>query len=433
MAKIVIIGAGSGFGSRLSIDILARTSLADSTIALCDIHEGRLAQVRDYVQRAIDAHGLPGTVVAGTDREELLPDADCVVTAVSIGGPAYWGEPYRSEVEIPLSYGIVQTVADTVGVGGVFRFLRTAPEHLQFARDMERLCPDALMLNYTNPMCMLTWLHSVGSSIQNAGLCHSVQGTTRKLAGALGVDYDRVSYLVAGINHQAWVLRLRHGKEDLYPRLRAMLDTHEAFADDRVRAEMMRQFGYFVTESTPHNSEYLPYFNRTRELRDHYGIASRAPIPMENTRVRDWMKDSGAEQDGDGDVPPLAASHEYASMIIEARLTGRPFAFNGNVMNHGSITNLPNRCCVEVPCLADGEGIHPTFVGPLPAQCAALNMSNIAVQELAVQAVLERDREAAFHACALDPLTAAVVPLPRIREMFDELWAAEGDRLAYYA
>jgi alpha-galactosidase len=153
---------------------------------------------------------------------------------------------------------------------------------------------------------------------------------------------------------------------------------------------------------------------------------------MENTRVRDWMKDSGGEQDGDGDVPPLAASHEYASMIIEARLTGRPFAFNGNVMNHGSITNLPERCCVEVPCLADGEGVHPTFVGPLPAQCAALNMSNIAVQELAVQAVLERDREAAFHACALDPLTAAVVPLPKIRQMFDELWAAEDDRLAYY-
>ena len=144
-----------------------------------------------------------------------------MVTAVSIGGAAYWGEPYRSEVEIPLSYGVVQTVADTVGVGGVFRFLRTAPEHLQFARDMERLCPDAIMLNYTNPMCMLTWLHSVGSSIRNVGLCHSVQGTTRKLAGALGVDYDRVSYLVAGINHQAWVLRLRHGKEDLYPRLRA--------------------------------------------------------------------------------------------------------------------------------------------------------------------------------------------------------------------
>ena len=268
MAKIVIIGAGSGFGSRLSIDILARTSLADSTIALCDIHEGRLAQVRDYVQRAIDAHGLPGTVVAGTDREELLPDADCVVTAVSIGGPAYWGEPYRSEVEIPLSYGVVQTVADTVGVGGVFRFLRTAPAHLQFARDMERPGVPTPSCSTTPTPCACSpgCTRSVPRS-GNVGLCHSVQGTTRKLAAALGVDYDRVSYLVAGINHQAWVLKLRHGKADQYPRLRAILDTHEAFADDRVRAEMMRQFGYFVTESTPHNSEYLPL------LQPHSGVA----------------------------------------------------------------------------------------------------------------------------------------------------------------
>ena len=188
MAKIVIIGAGSGFGGRLSIDILARESLKRSTIALCDISKTRLGQVQDYVQRAIDGHNLPGKVIASTNREDLLSGADCVVTAVSIGGAAYWGEPYRSEVEIPLKYGVQQTVADTIGVGGVFRFLRTADEHLRFAKDMERLCPDALMLNYTNPMCMLTWLHSVGSSIQNVGLCHSVQGTTKKLAQGVGVQ-----------------------------------------------------------------------------------------------------------------------------------------------------------------------------------------------------------------------------------------------------
>ena len=432
MAKIVIIGAGSGFGSRLSIDILAREALKDSTIALCDVHEGRLGQVRDYVQRAIDGHGLPGRVVASTRREELLPGADCVVTAVSIGGAAYWGEPYKSEIEIPLKYGVHQTVADTVGVGGVFRFLRTADEHLNFARDMERLCPEALMLNYTNPMCMLTWLHSVGSSVQNVGLCHSVQGTTKKLAGAVGAPYDEVDYLVAGINHQAWVLRLRHGGEDLYPRLRQAIEEHEAFSEDRVRAEMMRQFGYFVTESTRHNAEYLPYFRRTQELRAHYGVADRSPVSMENTRKRDWMKDTGVEDEGGAEVPPLKASHEYASLIIEARLTGRAFAFNGNVMNHGSISNLPEGCCVEVPCLADRRGVHPTVVGALPPQLAALNMSNVAVQELAVRAVLDRDKEAAFHACALDPLTAAVVPLPEIRAMFEELWAAEGELLAYF-
>lgn len=444
MAKIVIIGAGSGFGSRLSIDILSQEALKDSTIALCDIHEERLAQVQDYVQRAIDGHGLPGKVVASTNREELLPDADCVVTAVSIGGAAYWGEPYKSEVEIPLKYGVHQTVADTIGVGGVFRFLRTADEHLNFAKDMERLCPDALMLNYTNPMCMLTWLHSVGSSIQNVGLCHSVQGTTKKLAKGVGVDYEDVSYLVAGINHQAWVLRLRKGDEDLYPKVREIVETDEDFANDRVRVEMMRQFGYFVTESTRHNSEYLPYFRRTKEQREYYGVPDRDPVSMENTRKRSWMKDSGVEApryadgtsatrgDRSADVPPLTSSHEYASLIIEAKLTGKPFAFNGNVMNHGSIDNLPERCCVEVPCLADREGVHPTWVGELPAQLAALNMTNIAVQELAVQAVLERDREAAFHACAVDPLTAATVSLPDIRKMFEELWAAEGELLAYF-
>ena len=433
MAKIVIIGAGSGFGSRLSIDILSRESLRESTIALCDIHAGRLAQVRDYVQRAIDGHDLPGEVIASTEREELLPGADCVVTAVSIGGAAYWGEPYRSEVEIPLKYGIHQTVADTIGVGGIFRFLRTADEHLNFARDMERLCPHALMLNYTNPMCMLTWLHSVGSSVQNVGLCHSVQETTMKLAQGVGVDYGDLSYLVAGINHQAWVLKLRKGNEDLYPRLREVIETHEDFADDRVRVELMRQFGYFVTESTRHNAEYLPYFRRTGELRQYYGVPDREPVSMENTRKRSWMKDSGVEDDGNAEIPALTSSHEYASLIIDAKLSGNPFAFNGNVMNHGSITNLPQKCCVEVPCLADREGVHPTFVGSLPAQLAALNMSNVAVQELAVQAVLERDREAAFHACALDPLTAATVSLPKIREMFEELWVAEGERLSYFS
>ena len=231
MPKIVIIGAGSGFGGRLSIDILSREALQDSTIALCDIDEKRLADVSDYVRRAIEGHGLPARCIHSADRRELLPGADVVVTAVSIGGPAYWGEPYASEVGIPLKYGIDQAVADTVGPGGVFRFLRTAKEHLQFTKDMEQYCPDALMLNYTNPMAMLTWLHSVGSSVQNVGLCHSVQGTTRRLAQAIGVPYEEVSYLVAGINHQAWVLRFRHRGEDAYPRLREALDHAEIFAE----------------------------------------------------------------------------------------------------------------------------------------------------------------------------------------------------------
>ena len=431
MAKIVIIGAGSGFGSRLSIDILAREELRDATIALCDIDEERLTAVAGYVNRAIDGHGLPGKCVYSTERRELLEGADCVVTAVSVGGAAYWGEPYASEVNIPKRYGIDQVVADTVGPGGVFRFLRTAPVHLQFCRDMEELCPQALLLNYTNPMCMLTWMHSEATSIQNVGLCHSVQGTTRMLARGVGAPYEEVSYLVAGINHQAWVLRLRHRGEDLYPRLREAVDRDEVFANERVRVELMKQFGYFVTESTPHNSEYLPYFRRTQELRDRFGLQSRE-VAMEQVRKRGWEKDSGVEQDGEVEIPKLVRSHEYASSIIEATMTGEPFLFNGNVMNHGSIDNLPARCCVEVPCAVDREGVRPCYVGALPAQCAALNMSNVAVQELAVRAALDRDREAAFHAVALDPLTAAVLPLGEIREMFEEMWAAEGELLGYF-
>jgi alpha-galactosidase len=432
MAKIVIIGAGSGFGGRLSIDILSREPLRDSTIALCDINEERLGGVADYVQRAIEGHRLPARLIADTDRMKLLPGADVVVTAVSIGGAAYWGEPYASEVGIPRKYGIDQAVADTIGPGGVFRFLRTAKEHLQFCKDMERLCPDALLPNYTNPMAMLTWLHSTGSTIKNVGLCHSVQGTTRKLAQGIGVPYEEVSYLVAGINHQAWILQFRHNGQDVYPRVREAVDREESFREDRVRVEMMKQFGYFVTESSPHNSEYLPYFRRTQELRDLYGLKSRE-IRMEPNpgRARPWQKDTGVEESGEAAVPELKRSQEYASQIVEALVTNQPFVFNGNVMNGGAIANLPARCCVEVPCVVDREGVHACHVGPLPPQCAALNMTNIAVQELAVKAVMERDREAAFHAVALDPLTAAVLPLPQIRAMFDEMWAAEGDLLGY--
>ncbi len=427
--KIVIIGAGSGFGGRLSADILATPALRDALIALCDIDAERLGKVHRHVQRLIERHRLPAVCVADTDRNALLPGADCVVTAVSVGGAAYWGEPYSSEILIPRKYGVEQYVADTVGPGGVFRFLRTAPTQLQFCLDMERHCPEALLLNYTNPMAMLTWLHTAGSSVRNVGLCHSVQSTTKKLAGALGVPWEEMSWLVAGINHQAWVLRLRHRGEDLYPRLRAIAADHKDFAEDRVRVELMRQFGFFVTESTPHNSEYLPYFRRTRELRERYGLAETSVRSTAPERARDWEKDSGV---AGAEAGGLVRSHEYASSIIEAWRTNKPYLFNGNVMNRGAIANLPDNCCVEVPCVVDQSGVRPCQTGALPTACAALNRTNVNVQELAVEAVLRRDREAAFHAVALDPLTAAVVPLGRIREMFEELWAAEGDRLAYF-
>ncbi len=431
MTKIVIIGAGSGFGGRLSVDIMSREVLQDATIGLCDIHPGRLKKVTAYVQRTIDRYDLPTKVVASTERKTLLPGADFVITSVSVGGGAYWGHPYKAEIEIPRKYGIDQSVADTVGVGGVFRFLRTGPVQQQFFRDMEILCPDAYVLNHTNPMAMLTWLHTMGTSMRNVGLCHSVQGTTQMLAGIIDVPYDGVSFTVAGINHQAWILEFMRGKDNLYPLIWQAAEDPIVFSGDTVRFEMLKHFGYFPTESTRHNSEYLPYFRQTAELRERFQLPSRE-VPDEQYRVRAWMKDTGIEEGMDAPVGELRRSREYTTGIMEAILTNEPFRFNGNVMNHGVISNLPYNCCVEVPCMTDARGVHPCYVGALPPQLAALNRSNIAVQELAVRAVLDRDREAAFHACALDPLTAAVLPLHKIREMFEELWEAEKDLLLWF-
>jgi len=426
MSKIVIIGAGSGFGSRLSLDILSREPLRGSTIALADIDPARLKAVAAYVERAARAHNLPARIEAAADHRDALPGADFVITSVAVGGAAYAGYPWAHEINIPKKYGVDQSVGDTLGPGGVFRFLRTAPVQLGFCRDMEDLCPDALLLNYTNPMCMLTWMHSEGSSVRNVGLCHSVQWTMHELAGYTGIPLEEITHWVAGINHQAWVLEFKRRGQDAYPAIRKAMETPETYARDRVRFEMMKHFGYFVTESSTHNSEYLPYFRRTQELRDRFGLESRQ-VPMEVKADREWMKTGP-----DVAVPPLARSNEYASGIIEAVATGTPLRFNGNVMNAGLITNLPEGCCVEVPILADREGVHPCHVGALPPQCAALNRSNVAVQELAVRAVLDRDRDAAFHAIAVDPLTASVLSLDKIREMFEEMWAAEQDLLGHF-
>ncbi len=422
MTKVVIIGAGSQFGGKLSLDILSLPELRDAHIVLVDINEERLAAVGKYVQRVIDGHNLPAQVTTTTERRLALPNADFVVTSISVGGWAYAGFPATVEVEIPRKFGVEQSVADTIGVGGIFRFLRTAPVQLAVCRDMEELCPEALLLNYTNPMCMLTWLHSASSGIRNVGLCHSVQNTIRELSEYLNVPKEEVDFLCAGINHQAWYLRLRHKGTDLYPALREKLSDEETVARDTVRFELFRHFGYFVTESSRHCSEYHPYFRRTRELRGQFGLEERKVA--ETPPVRRWMSDSPDEP-----LPALTLSGEYAARIMQAMITDTPYRFNGNVMNRdgGLISNLPAECCVEVPCLVDKQGVQPTQVGPLPPALAHLNLTNIAPQELAVRAVLDRDREAAFHACALDPLTRSVCSLDQIRALFGELWQVESD------
>ncbi len=425
--RIAIIGAGSGFGATLSRDILSQPSLRAACIALCDIDERKLTNAKRYVERVIETHGLPATVEGHLDRRAALAGADFVITSISAGGPAYHGFPANVETNIPNRYGLSQSIADTIGVGGVFRFLRTAPIQVGVCRDMEDLCPRALMLNYTNPMCMLTWAHSAASSIRNVGLCHSVQGTAGELSRYLGVPCDEVRYHVAGINHQAWFLKLTRNGEDLYPALRAKLDDPDTVARDRIRFEMFRHFGYFVTESSTHCSEYHPYFRRNADLMAHYQLSERV-VADTGGGDRQWL-----EAPDEVEIPALTPSNEYASRIIEAVVSGGPYEFNGNVMNTGLIPNLPDGCCVEVPCLVDGAGVHATCPGPLPAQLAHLNASNVAVQELAVRAFLDKDKEAAFHACAMDPLTRATLSLDQIRDLFEELWTAEATLLGYFA
>jgi alpha-galactosidase len=434
MAKIVLIGAGSGFGGRLAVDILSYPELQDSVLGLVDINAEAVAGVTRFVERAVLYHNLPTRVIGTTERREVLAGADFVIVSIAVGGPAYDGVPFYYEVEIPKKYGVDQSVADTVGPGGVFRTLRTAPEMLAICRDMEELCPDALMLNYTNPMAMLTWVMTEASGVRNVGLCHSVQGTHDQIAGYIGMRPEEITSWVAGINHMAWFLRLERATsegrgEDLYPRLRKAMDDPEIYARDTVRFEVMRHFGYFVTESTPHMSEYVPYFRKRPELREQFGLGSRTPDPKGRGARRFWMEESPGGTTVEADALRLQRSNEYASGIIHACWTNTLYRFNGNVRNSGIISNLPEGCCVEVPCMVDGSGVNPCAVGALPTQLAALNQSNVAVQQLTVEAVLERDLDRARMAVMLDPLTAAVCSLDEAGQMFDELLEAERDWL----
>ncbi len=431
MSKIVIIGAGSGFGGRLSIDILVREPLRDATIALCDIHPGRLEKVKAYVELAIKKHNLPAKVEASVNRRDLLPGADFVVTSVAVGGGAYYGYPYNAEIEIPRKYGMDIYVGDTVSTAAVFRFLRTAPIHLQILRDMEELCPNALQLNHTNPMAMLTWMHHAASSIRNVGLCHGIQGTSRKIAEWINVPEEEITYQWAGINHMAWLLECRRGEEDLYPRLRALIDGPNKVEGEAVRFQILKHFGRFCTESNRHASEYVPYFRKRPDMLEQFDCVPRNLITALDPSKRVWTDESGGDT-MQKSLEELQASREFSSGIMQAVVTDKPYKFYGNVQNTGLIPNLPEGCCVEVPCMTDRAGIHPCYVGNLPPQLAALCRSNVAVQQLAVEAFIERDREKAFHACALDPLTAAILTLDQIRSMFEELWDVEKDLLAYF-
>jgi alpha-galactosidase len=430
MTKIAIIGAGSiVFCQTLIQDILA-SGLPGVEFALMAPTTRKTDQVRDYAKRVIAHNALDATVWSTTSRQEAVDGADFVISTYQIGGL----RATELDYEIPMSFGVDQCIGDTLGPGGIFRALRSIPVAMELADEMVQRAPGALLLNYVNPMAMLCW--ALGTTrVPFVGLCHGVQVTLDLIAGYLGIPKKEIAYLSAGINHMAWFLRLERGGEDLYPLLRECFERPEYYVNEKVRGETFRHFGYFMTESTGHLSEYLPYFRKSREALDLYcnmpafGGQSGAHVAWSKIVDAKYSEES-VLKDEPSTLSPR--SIEYGSYIIEAVATGVPFHFQGNVINRGMISNLPDDCCAEGPMYADATGLHQTIVGALPSQCAALNLTNINVQRLAVEAALSGDPEQIVHACALDPLSSAVLTLREIREMASALLKAQSQWLPQF-
>jgi alpha-galactosidase len=380
----------------------------------------------------VQASGKDWKVVSSTEREELLPGSDYLINSIEVAGLA----SVEPDYQIPLKYGVDQCIGDTIGPGGIFKALRTGPDWLAIVADTQRLAPKAVVMNYTNPMSILTLAAARTSSLPVVGLCHSVQGTSRQLAEYLDVPYEELQWRCAGINHNAWFTKLERDGEDMYPRLRERARDPEIYEQDPVRFEVMLHLGAFVTESSGHFSEYVPYFRKRPDLLKKYARAGY--LGESGFYARNWpqWREANAVRGRElleGRRPlDLDRSHEYASYIVEAIELDRPVEIHGNVTNRGAIENLPAEGNVEVACKVDRAGIRPTAFGPLPEQLAALNRAHMSVHELVVRALLERDREHARLALMLDPLTAAVCSLEEISRMFDEMWAAERPYLAAF-
>ncbi|MAT45023.1 MAG: alpha-glucosidase/alpha-galactosidase [Anaerolineaceae bacterium] len=436
MTVISFIGAGSVvFTRNLCNDILLVPAFQDSTIRLMDIHEGRLSIAYQTIQSMVARRGLKTRVEATMDMREAVRGADYVVTTFQQGGV----EAYALDIEIPQKYGVEQCVGDTIGPGGVFRGLRTIPVLLTLCEYINEVAPDALLLNYVNPMAINCWAVYEATGRPVLGLCHSVQDTSKMLAGWLKVTYSSVDFLCAGINHQSFFLEFEADSKNLYPQLKEISHREEIYGLEPVRIDLMDHFGYFVTESSGHASEYVPYFRKnahvinenlakkfTSEAASGWFDFGRSGGYLKNCRYWENHMASVFSEALDEKKPLVEErTHEYGSYIMEAMETNQPVQINGNVKNDGLITNLPDGCCVEVPCQIDSAGIQPQRVGKLPTQLAALNRNNINVQELTVQAALTGDRDAVYHAIKLDPLTAAVCTLPQIDAMVTEMLQAQ--------
>lgn len=431
MTKITFIGAGSTvFAMNLMGDILDFPEFSRCTLSLHDIDAERLQTSEIVAHKVAKAKNADPTIEATTDRRAALDGADYVLTMIQVGG---YKPATVVDFEVPKKYGLRQTIADTLGIGGIMRGLRTIPVMLDICADMEELCPDALLLNYVNPMAMICWAIDRASSIKTVGLCHSVQHTATQLARDIGVPEDEIDYLCAGINHMAFYLRFERNGEDLYPLIRRVAQEGRAPRWNRVRYDVLQRLGYFVTESSEHFSEYVPWYIKDgrEDLIDEFNIPLDEYITRCELQIQAWDKMREMLEDEDQELD-LRRSIEYGSLIIHSMETGQPRVVYGNVPNDGLVDNLPQGCCVEVPCLVDANGIQPTRIGALPPQLAALMRTNVNVQELTVEAALTGKREHIYHAALLDPHTAAELDPNQIYNLVDELIDAHGDLLPQY-
>jgi alpha-galactosidase len=432
MAKVAMIGAGSlVFCKTIMSDFLATPALKGSEYRLMAPSHRRLDKMHDFVTRMIKDNNVDARVIATTDRREALKGADYVVVMIQAGGVTEFAQDYQ----IPMKYGVDQCIGDTMGPGGVFRALRHIPALLDIARDMQELCPNAILFNYANPMAMCCWALGRMPGLQFVGLCHGVQTTMDLIASYTATKKEEIDFVAAGINHMAWFLKLEKDGKDLYPLLKSNFEKPGYYVNEKVRAEVMRHFGYFMTESTGHLSEYLPYFRKNKKSLDLY-----CDEPAFGGETGAYYKYCKMLDEKFKTLDPLSIestklgvrSAEYCSHIIEAKETGNIFRLNGNIRNDGCITNLPKGCCVEVPIYVDRMGLHPTVIGDLPPQCAALNMTNVLVQGLTVEASFTGDPELVMQAIALDPLTASVLTLDEIRKMTSEMLEAEAGHLPQF-
>ncbi|GHF40635.1 alpha-galactosidase [Amycolatopsis bartoniae] len=422
--KITFVGAGSVvFTQGLLADLFAHPELGEVHVSLHDIDPQRLETASAAARSIADARGVKPKITAHLDRREALAGADFVLDTVQIG----MGEATRTDFDIPASYGVRQTIGDTLGIGGIFRALRTFPFLKALSADIAEVCPDAWLLNYTNPMAMnVQYLSEIGRADRVVGLCHSVYWTVHGLAELVGVPFDEVTYVAAGVNHQAWVLRLEHRGSDLYPRL-ARLSEEDPQLRRRVRFDMFRRLGYYPTETSEHSSEYVPwYLGHDSEVeRLRLPIGAYLDVVAENEAEYENTRAAVAK----GEPLPVEGTNEYAPQIIHSIVTGTPRTVYGNVLNRGLIANLPEGGAVEVPCLVDGSGVRPTRIGALPPQLAALNRTYLSTTDLVVRAAVEDDPRHIRHAAMTDPATAAALPVERIWQLCDDLVRAHADRL----